>query len=788
MAKNHQKIMLIFLFAVLFSSVFCVLTPSTVYAKKLSASEMGLSVLHDFFGLDLSTYNIEVEENSLSEPSLGNAVYESVFFSLTSKDSKIRLVFTFVNDNLQNMYVFENEGTPLFKSTIEDNAANVVGYAQSFLGQYEQYLSQPFFGNLESTLNGVVANKNYTKSFENAVLDVSVYDNNRVTNFMWYSTVETDVVGPNAMFVALGFKDGAIVSFTDTWTLNNGIDKTFRFLENDATVNTNIVNINNLSDVNFFDNDSVLSATGATGYFAALLIVVGVGGVFMIGLYMRERMCEWCSSFRRFFIKKKLFSLLFCLLIMFTAFLPIVGSVNALSPTGSGVVWGSRSSGASNDLHDSYSWRKTDSEISYQESVARFLTSNCLIAANGYAGFSNIWTNKSSILSQAQSLNAYYDHVAVFDWDHGVGGYPGTLSNSSYFGIPDDELHYMFEDDWGTLVGLPSDYTVDWSHGVYDVNIYETFSVGKVHFALINTCLSANIKLFGQGTSPSGYPMGMPFAFTHRIVGYVPDGGVSSLISDDGYNRPDAFPQCYIGFPYGSAALDQYIAYNGNWQPWYQWVIFFSYMAFNFDVSVNEALDWACSMQWGCPFFGVSSLQGNEGFTAIWPVWDGENNTFTQDAPNAQGLHSTLAVYGNGNIHLKNFQSSHMVAYPHVNGSQSVGVEDVAVFSVYSVDSFDHNVRYFFDWGDDTAQTVTDYTAAGVPVEVSHFWNTAGKYVVEVKVQCEDGTWSDKSVTYTVTVGTSYWLMMAVISLFLFGLALLVLVLWRHFKKHKKHV
>jgi hypothetical protein len=783
-AKGFQKVMVPLLIGVLLGSVICALVSSGVCVARSSGYEKGLGVLRDFFGLDLSKYEIVVEESYLSDPLLGDVLYESVFFSLTSADSKIRLVFTFVGNNLQNMYVFENEGTPLLKSIVKESgvAVSVVGCAQGFFNSCEQYWSRSVFGNLKATLDGVCVDKNFTKPVGNAVFDMIVYDDVGFTNFIWYFPVEnTSVDGvPYIAVVSLGFKDGSLVSFTDTLAIY-GVDKAFELYEYDIANNS--VAVSSVSD-GLYSKSIVSSNVGGVGSFVIIIFVVVVVGGFVGGLFLRGSIGGSC--FRWFFAKKiKGVGLFFIFLLFLTVFLPLVGSVNALQTTnGGGVVWGSRSSGASNDLYGSHSWRKTNDEISRQEAVARFLSSNCLVAANGYTCFSNIWANKSNVLSQAQRLNTDFNHVVVFDWDHGVGGYPGAISSpNSYLGVPDDELHYMFEDDWGTFVGGPSAYSVDWNHGVYDVDIYEAFSAGKVHFALINTCLSANIELFGQGGAPSGYPLGMPYAFTHRMVGYVSEGSNSSLISADGYNCPDAFPQCYIGFPFGSAALDQPISYNGNWQPWYQWIVFFSYMAFNFDVSVNESLDWACSMQWGRPSFEVSPLQG-EGFTAVWPVWDTVNKTFTADVPNAQGLHSTLAVYGNGNIHLKNFQTTHTITYPYIDGPKQVDVEALSEFSVYSVDSINHQIQYTFDWGDGTPQTVTDYAVAGVPVNVSHFWSTAGVYEVIVRAQCEDGTWSNWSEIHTVTVGSSYWLTITVISLILAGLVLLVLVLWYRFRRH----
>jgi len=740
---------------ILLSSVVCVLITPSVHAAKLSSSERGLGVLRDFFGLDLEKYDIVKEENSLSEPFLGNAAYESVFFTLTSGDSKLRVVFTFVDNNLRNIYVFENKGVPLLKGAIK--SSTVVGNAQSFLGAYEQYSSKPLFGDLKTTLNDVTTNKNYTKTVGNKIVEGIFYENNEAM-FMWHYTTKDSTI-PRTAVVALGFKDGDLVSFSDTWSIY-GINERIKLL-GDSKPN----DVENSWIIQSFEETTVLSML--IMYFVVILLVT-TSSMFVVGLFFRR--CLNRGLFKRFSVKAG--GLFLGLLLVLTIFLPLAGYANASS---AGVIWGSRSSGAQN-IEGYHSWRKTNAEISKQEYVSSFIASKCLTAANGYAGFANIWSNKSGVLSQAQSLNSKYDNVAVFNWDHGVGGYPGRLS--SYL-VPDDELHYMFEDDFGTFVGVPSDYKVDWSHGVYDIDIYEIFTAGKVHFAFINTCLSANIDLFGQGHSPSGYPLGMPYAFTHRLVGH---GNNATLMSYDGYNYPDAFPQCYIGFPFGSAALDQYIAYHNNEQPWYEWVVYFCYMAFNFDVSVNDALDWACSMQWGCSSFGISPLQG-EGFTAIWPIWDDTHKVFNETGPNAQGPHSTLAVYGNGNIHLKNFQAEHMITYPCVSSPSVGNVDTVINFSAYAVDSHGHNIRYIFDWEDGTPQTITEYTVAGVPVNVSHSWNTVGIYEVTVRAQCEDGTCTEWSKPYIITIGGYGLLITITIVGLILCIIMLLIILWRHAKK-----
>ena len=93
-------------------------------------------------------------------------------------------------------------------------------------------------------------------------------------------------------------------------------------------------------------------------------------------------------------------------------------------------------------------------------------------------------------------------------------------------------------------------------------------------------------------------------------------------MSFDGYSYPDSFPQCYIGFPWGSAALNQHIDYDGSYgagPQWYIWVGNFFDLALNYDISVKDALDMASWIMWECDGFLDSPLTGS-GFTAVWPM------------------------------------------------------------------------------------------------------------------------------------------------------------------------
>ncbi len=334
-----------------------------------------------------------------------------------------------------------------------------------------------------------------------------------------------------------------------------------------------------LESIDTSSNIDNVTQSNLTGVPAVIAISLGASSFFIIGIFLKKHSITIQPSDRRF---RKIFGITLCLSMLIIIFLPLVQSASA---TNAGIIWGAQSSGASNSPV-SYSWRKTDAEISRQWYVTGYLGSNFFTPNNGYYGYSNEGVNKDVILSQATTLNNSYDHIAVLDWDHGVGGYPGRAPP---YTVPWDEQHYMFEDDYGTVYGAFPGQT-DWSHGVYDIDIYNRISAAKAHFVFIDACQSANLYRLGEGYTASGNPLGLPFAFTHRIVTFNPTG---TQMSADGYNFPDSFPQCYIGFPDGSAALDQQIDYDGRYWTgprWYTWIIFFYYFALEYDISVNDAL------------------------------------------------------------------------------------------------------------------------------------------------------------------------------------------------------
>ncbi|MCW4045308.1 MAG: hypothetical protein NWE94_07325 [Candidatus Bathyarchaeota archaeon] len=374
-------------------------------------------------------------------------------------------------------------------------------------------------------------------------------------------------------------------------------------------------------------NADIRTVEASTGFTWITLPIVACAVAVAIFFWANSRRnLNYCKLLRPRFLKTV--GMLLCTLL----FMSLMGAIALVNATQAGArVWGSESSGAI-DPSTGQSWRKHQTEIFLQQVKASNIAS--YFAQAGYDSVNHqgsLGSWKSQILNDITYLNYYYDYAAVVDFDHGV-------YRNDYPAAP-EELHYLFEDNIGTAVG-PTMENFAWhpENGVYDIDVHTRIASGKISFAFINTCLSADIT--HQGTGTYGV-IGLPLAWTHR---YVRDPGpgfnVVTDISRYGYHVPDDGAQCYIGFPSGSASLMQRIPYDyGNF--YCSWVEYFFYYALMTDMSVHDALDHASLVFYGYPF-GSCPLW--EGFTCYW--WNTKHENETMPG-------CTMAVYGNANIHLR---------------------------------------------------------------------------------------------------------------------------------------
>jgi hypothetical protein len=329
--------------------------------------------------------------------------------------------------------------------------------------------------------------------------------------------------------------------------------------------------------------------------------------------------------------------LLLCVLTL-SSMLSQLSTADALSPKGRAIVWGSESSGTYYNP-PGFSWRKHPTEVTYQNSVAQFI--DFKFNQNGYEssdyqGSHGAGSLKNAILEKTSASVASSPRLAVIDFDHG-----NALA-------PNNELHFMFEDQHGTMEGTYDNPTSTPNGAVYDQEIYPRTGQEKVCFVFINACNSACIdSYFGGYPSTQGIisgtdrARGMPFAWSHRIPNVD--------LSTNGYVAPDAEDFVYLGFYGGSAALQQSIA--GSGYNYSTWLMNFFDEALSHDITVNDALDRASRTCFNGESFGETALSG--GFTAVWPMYyssGGQPPQWHWDGP-VTGT-GYLDIFGNGNIRL----------------------------------------------------------------------------------------------------------------------------------------
>jgi hypothetical protein len=320
----------------------------------------------------------------------------------------------------------------------------------------------------------------------------------------------------------------------------------------------------------------------------------------------------------------------------------------------------------------------------------------------------------------------------------------------------------MFEDQGGNVIGQPGTKGIDWfwqtAHAVYDMEIYDLISEGKVSLAFINTCLSAKVDDWefndtevslnpipvypGQGLIDDERARGMPFAWTHRTVADIDDENFDKTenMSSNGYGEPDLGSQCYIGFSEGSASLMQGIPYIFYGPMYYDWVGYFFYCALRWDMTINYALDHASCLLWGVDF----SCYPLQNFASYWwPNW-----------PPGEGR---MEVYGNGRIHLCNpFQNMLSISAEGCSTVPAVGdyYYDPSTQEV-QVSAYGYPHYYIDYWLLDGEWYSNNETTVTVQMDGNHELKSVFKlqYKLEISV-IDDGNTNPSPGTHLYDPGT----------------------------------
>jgi hypothetical protein len=220
MIKNRKRRSLfsVILFSLLMISCVCTSTISPVYAATDTLEPKGLTIINDVVGLDITKYDVTTKEYPHYNASSYRSVVpqETIDYDLTCEGGKVRILCTFANRDLQILHVLENEGEPSLTKAVSNTS--IVDSAKAFLGNYQKYTANSFYGELALTLDNVDVNENITRRIGNTQLEVTSY--NGYTSIKWYYTFD-GAVAPYSKFVSLVFKEDFLAGFVDNWQFYN---------------------------------------------------------------------------------------------------------------------------------------------------------------------------------------------------------------------------------------------------------------------------------------------------------------------------------------------------------------------------------------------------------------------------------------------------------------------------------------------------------------------------------------------------------------------------------------
>ena len=430
----------------------------------------------------------------------------------------------------------------------------------------------------------------------------------------------------------------------------------------------------------------------------------------------------------------KVTGVILCLLILSAAFVGLLSAVQTAEGSSYAEIWSDSSNGSNGTLFH------TQTEINNQANISAIIYS--WFNANGYSSYDGFGeTYSSTVLPVTQNADQYDQYVATVWFDHGVG------TNETIPAPYQSEWHYMLCDENGN--------ENNHNGNIYDYQIYQSTSTEDNYFSYITACMSGALSLYtpngtllGSGTygpnnqGGSGNIIGMPYAWTHELTSTTPNANAyPGNMSRDGFWQPDSGPYCYIGFPWGSAALSQEIdpfSYAGV--TYFDFVYDFFWYALEGGESVNQSLNSASHMCFPPEWFAGTALYNR--FTAEWPT----NHTNTDNQTEC-----TMAVYGNSNIHIAN-PSIWGPNAPSVSGPSAGTINTLYNFSATSSDGNLEDINYTFSWGDGTPETAVSYIPSGEPAETNHTYAVPGIYSVTVQAQDAQGLLSAWSQPLNVDV------------------------------------
>lgn len=206
MNKVVKKLYIAFIIAVLSTLLFTQFP--RVHSLELTVPDKALAFIEDVMQIDVSKYNLTlVAYFTETRDDLGGLTEENLRYILESSQSKLRVLFTFIDKTLTWCKLNVLEGSPLYA---QPQPNNIIDNAESLLQRHQTYEGGSDLEEMIHVLDNVDATKNTTKTSGDIIFDVST---NVESTYLHWRYSSNDIVFP--IGINIGYRDGSFYSFRD---------------------------------------------------------------------------------------------------------------------------------------------------------------------------------------------------------------------------------------------------------------------------------------------------------------------------------------------------------------------------------------------------------------------------------------------------------------------------------------------------------------------------------------------------------------------------------------------
>ncbi len=198
--KTKHALILVIILSLMSSAII----PSAC-ATEPTTKEKALTFVADIAQIDLTAYDIELDEDRIDYPStLKGLPQENIHYTLTTQDSKVAISLKIVDENLTYCYIYAETGALIYMQPQPDN---VFERAKEFLQRYT-IDEQSDLANTVKLVNASELQGNMVKMIGNVKLETVTMSDHTTVNLK-YSFNGTDYTGLGVTFgeVFIIFRD-----------------------------------------------------------------------------------------------------------------------------------------------------------------------------------------------------------------------------------------------------------------------------------------------------------------------------------------------------------------------------------------------------------------------------------------------------------------------------------------------------------------------------------------------------------------------------------------------------